>query len=654
MYYRKISKLVISFLITAVMCSSIFSVNFAADTKSIEAKFEISNITPALNEVVTFDASASTAAEGGEGEKGEIVSYEWDFEDGSSADGAIVTRSFAETDDYNVILTVKDSNGNMAFKKKKIFVGRPQGWTEKTHSKSADPDYGLLFPDDKVLRIDIKMSPDNYQKIKTDLQNIFANIPQFPVGQIPSFPEGGIPQFPGGEMPPIPGGGIPPFPEGEWPDIPGMDFQDPIYVPVTVSYNGNTWFKVGFRYKGNSSLMSLRDKTKLPFRLNFDKFEDENPEVNNQRFYGFSSMTFGNCWNDNSFMREKVAGEVFREGGVPAAKSSFCRVYVDTGNGPKYWGLYTMTEDPSDAMLKDQFGNAKGNCYKPEGAGASWTSPFIEEAFIKENNEEDADWGDVQSAHEALFADNTDKEVWRSNLEKYFNVRGFLKWLAINTAMVNWDSYGIMAHNYYLYNDKDKGLTWIAWDHNLSMSKGIMGKVLSLSLNEVTDKWPLIRKLLDDPVYNNLYHYEMRKVIKGCMNADKISSKVKAYQTLIKPYVVGEEGETNDATLLVGGEAAFNSACDGIINHIISRQKEVNEYLKTVSITPPSPKVTFKQVDLNHDDIINMDDIIIMAKAFNTAKGHESYNAACDFNEDGCINLLDIAVISKMFGQNKD
>jgi len=596
MYCNKISKFIIPFLITAAMCISMFSINFAANKKTPEVKFEISNITPKLNEAVTFDASTSKAAEG------EIVSYEWDFEDGSYAYGPIVTHSFAQTDDYYVILTVKDSHGNMGFSIKKVFVGRPQGWTEKTHSKNANPDYNLLFPDDKVLRIDIKMSQDNYREIRTSV----------------------------------------------------MDFEDPVYVPVTVSFNGSTWCNVGFKYDGNSSLMALKDKTKLPFRLDFDKLEDENPEIMDQHFFGFSSMIFSNCWNDNSFMREKIAGEIFREGGVPAAKSSFCRVYADTGDGPKYWGLYTMTEDPSDAMLMDQFGNAEGNCYKPEGPGADWSSPFNEEAFIKENNEEYEDWDDVESAHEALFAENIDKEAWRSNLEKYFNVDVFIKWLAINTAIVNWDSYGSSAHNYYLYNDNDKGLTWISWNHNLSMSKEIMDKALSLSLKEVTDKWPLIRKLLDDPVYNNLYHYEMWKAIKGCMNADKITSKVKAYQALIKPYVVGEEGETNDMTLLVGGEAAFNSECDAIINHINARQKEVSDYLKTVPITAPTPKVTFKQADLNLDGIINIEDIIIIAKAFNTAKGYEKYNAACDFNEDGCINLLDIIVIAKMFGETMD
>ena len=237
--FREVRKLLIPFVVISIILSNVFSISFAADTNPPIAKFDISNVTPALNEPVTFDASSSSDAEG------PIVSYEWDFRDGTTATGVRVTHSFSQVDDYNVILTVKDSAGNTDTKKKRVFIGRPQGWTEKSHSKSADPDYKLLFPDDKVLRIDIKISSDDYQKIRNDLQKVSMN-----------------------------------------------SSVDPIYVPATVEFEGKTWWNVGFRYKGNSSLASLKNKTKLPFRLNFDKYEDQYPELDNQRFYGFSEMTF--------------------------------------------------------------------------------------------------------------------------------------------------------------------------------------------------------------------------------------------------------------------------------------------------------------------------------------------------------------------------
>jgi len=39
-------------------------------------------------------------------------------------------------------------------------------------------------------------------------------------------------------------------------------------------------------------MMSMSHK--YPFRLNFDKFEDDYPEIDNQRFYGFDELIFNN------------------------------------------------------------------------------------------------------------------------------------------------------------------------------------------------------------------------------------------------------------------------------------------------------------------------------------------------------------------------
>ena len=533
--FRSRRKVLILISIVIVFTISIVCVHGAVDEVPPVAKFEISNVTPSVNESITFDATGSSDTEGS------IATYSWDFGDGSSGSGVSVKHSYTAKDDYKVTLTITDSAGNTDTKKKRVFVGRPDGWTEKTHHKSADADYDLLFPEDSVLRLDIKMSAADYQKIKDNLATLNM-----------------------------------------------QSTQDPIYVPVTVQYNGNTWWNVGFRYKGQSSLFGTRNKNKLPFRLNFDRFEDTYPEIMDQCFYGFKNMTFGSNWNDYSFMKEKVCADIFRAGGVPSARSSFCRIFIDTGSGAKYWGLYTMTEEVSDAMLKAQFEDGSGNCYKPKGTGADWSSPFVQGAFVKETNEDLADFSDVKNAHSALHADRSNAVSWRANLDKYFNTNRFLRWLAINTAVVNWDSYGLMAQNYYLYQDVASGgaLVWITWDHNLSLTQqAMMGKPLSLSLDEVTNKWPLIRFILDDPVYKNIYNNELKKALSSCIKPDEIALKVQKYQSMIKPYVVGAEGETSDFTQLSGGETAFNNACNSIISHLKSRQTEINNYLNTVSIS---------------------------------------------------------------------
>ena len=77
----------------------------------------------------------------------------------------------------------------------------------------------------------------------------------------------------------------------------------------------------------------------------------------------------------------------------------------------------------------------------------------------------------VQAFIEALNDDTTDAEAWRAELEATFDVDAFLRYLALNNLIGNWDSYGNMTHNYYLYGDPalDGRLVWIPWDFNEAM-----------------------------------------------------------------------------------------------------------------------------------------------------------------------------------------
>lgn len=70
---------------------------------------QMSETAPALvcvGEEVTFDCSASTAATGFT-----IVDRVWDFDDGTTANGTVVTHAFTEPGDYLVQLTLTDDNG---------------------------------------------------------------------------------------------------------------------------------------------------------------------------------------------------------------------------------------------------------------------------------------------------------------------------------------------------------------------------------------------------------------------------------------------------------------------------------------------------------------------------------------------------------------
>ncbi len=69
------------------------------------ASFTYEPIDPLRNQNVSFDASASIP------DGGSIVSYMWDFGDGTTGSGIIVKHAYTENGDYTVTLNVTDSEG---------------------------------------------------------------------------------------------------------------------------------------------------------------------------------------------------------------------------------------------------------------------------------------------------------------------------------------------------------------------------------------------------------------------------------------------------------------------------------------------------------------------------------------------------------------
>ena len=489
-------------------------------------------------------------------------------------------------------------------------IERPEGWNEATHGNDTAPNYETVFPQEAVNRIDITISAENWQVMLNDMTEKYGafgtksndRMGMEPDGQRPQMPEGRQPQpLQNGEMParpdrPVEEGVQPQQPQnGEIPlraDSPmeggmGMmedDESNPVWVPVTIAFEGDTWTNVGLRFKGNSSLKNSwsQGTYKIPLKLDFDEFEEDYPEIDDQRFYGFKQLSLASNFNDDSFSREKVVSEIFSAAGVPSAQTAFYEVYVDYGECPTYFGLYTMVEVVDDTVIETRFEDDSGNVYKPSGSGASFAAgSFSEASFDKETNQDEEDYSDILALYDALHDDTriSDPAAWRANLEAVFDVSGFLNYLAVNTIIQNWDTYGVMNHNYYLYHDPATDLlTWIPWDNNEAMKTGRMREPLSMSMDEVNERWPLIRYLMDDPVYSAEYADLVEAAINGPLNPDTLTARFEEVHELIRPYVLAEE---NEKTKVIS-EQAFEKALEELITHVESRYQAVSEYLNRV------------------------------------------------------------------------
>jgi len=359
--------------------------------------------------------------------------------------------------------------------------------------------------------------------------------------------------------------------------------ENPIFVPAEVFYNDKEWYRVGVRFKGNSSLQSSwrNGILKLSFKLDFDEFEDDYEQIKNQRFYGFKKLSLKNNYDDKSMLREKVAGDVFRNVGLAGSHTAFYTLYVDHGDGPTYFGLYTLVEEVDDTVIDTQFSSDDGNLYKPDGDAASFANgTYYEDEYEKKTNEDEADFTDVESLLSILHSDTrtTDAAAWRTNLETIFDTDVFLKYLAVNTVVQNWDTYGRMTHNYFLYNNPDTSkLTWIPWDNNEALQEGKMGGALNLDFSDLSvSQWPLIGYLYQDAVYKAKYDTYVQDVIDVAFNTSTIQALYTTYASLIEPYATTEiSGYT-----FLNSSADFQTAVNQLKSHVSERATAATNYLE--------------------------------------------------------------------------
>lgn len=428
-------------------------------------------------------------------------------------------------------------------------------WTEETHGKNAPLNYDVVFNQNKVLRFDIVIDPDDWSAMQSDLA---SNL-----GSTGGGPGGG------------PGGG------GPGGQTVTTDYT-PIWEPCSFKFNNIEWYHVGIRFKGNSSLQTAYQSgnKKLSFKLDFDQFEDDYPAIENQRFYGFKQLNLKNNFDDASLIREKVADDLFRQFGVASPQAAFCVVYVDYGSGPQYYGVYTLVEEVDNTVIKTQFAQSTGNLYKPEEAAATFASGSYNTSQMQlKTNEDAADYSDVRALYDAINSPlrTTDVETWKTNLESVFNVDTFLKYLAADNTIQNWDSYGRMPHNYYLYDNPDNGLlTWIPWDNNEAFQEGKNGGALSLSMSEVGSDWPLINYIIAQPEYEAKYKDYLQKFISEVFVPTEMINRYSDYYDLLKDYAYAEE----PGCTFLNSATDFDNAIEELKTHVQSRNDAVNAFLQ--------------------------------------------------------------------------
>ncbi|WWR17051.1 CotH kinase family protein [Lachnospiraceae bacterium JLR.KK008] len=295
------------------------------------------------------------------------------------------------------------------------------------------------------------------------------------------------------------------------------------YYPCDITINGETFYHVGIRPKGNTSLTSVAndpDTDRYSLKLKFDHY------VDGQTCYGLDKLILNNNYADATNMKEALIYDMYQYLDADASLYNYAELSV---NG-EYWGVYLALEAVEESFLMRNYGTENGELYKPDsmklngrndGAGGppmgdkkrsdppmgrrNDSSPPREDTNSGGSSSEDRNGSSPRMGGNGANLNYVDDNpgsysaIWEGEvtatteadhkrvvkalknisegieLETYMDVDNLLKYMAVHVFSVNEDSLsGMMAHNYYLYESEGQ-LNIIPWDYNLAF--GGMGRM---------------------------------------------------------------------------------------------------------------------------------------------------------------------------------
>lgn len=320
------------------------------------------------------------------------------------------------------------------------------------------------------------------------------------------------------------------------------------YVPCTVVIDGEKFYQVGLRAKGNNSLRLTEEYglSRYSLKLEFDHY------VDGGNYHGLDKFSLDASFQDNSYLKTYLVYDMMAFMGVPTPLCSY--VWVTVNGQP--WGLFLAIEEPEESFARRNFGVNHGQLYKPDYTSLNAENADVALRYVDDdpasypnifdNAKFDVDGYDQDRLIQAL-------EVLASgeDLETAVDVDQALRYFAVQVFVMNWDSYlGRTGHNYFLY-EEDGVLSILPWDYNLSFGTYALGMTDPIRDPNVLVNWPVNTPapgevMLERPLYHNLmknsdyfaqYHAYFHQLLTEYFENGRYEAVVRQAQALIAPYV---------------------------------------------------------------------------------------------------------------------
>ena len=294
--------------------------------------------------------------------------------------------------------------------------------------------------------------------------------------------------------------------------------------------------EIGFRLRGNTS----RQAQKKSFKVSFNTYRS------GRQFYGLEKMNLNGEHNDPSVIRAKIAWDLYRNFGIPTPRANHVEVYIN-GN---YYGLYINAEHIDEEFVNSRFENKDGNLYK-----CLWPADLDYRGSDPENYKHMQGDRRVYDLKTNVLGDNyTDiaqfigllnqlpNAVFACEIEDKFNVLDYLRVVALDVFISNWDGPIYNKNNFYLYhNTNSNRMEYIPYD--LDNTFGIDWFDRDWQTRNIYD-WrkhgeprPIYSKMMDNEELRMIYTQYMAELLSDEYTGAAFLAEITRIKNMITPYI---------------------------------------------------------------------------------------------------------------------
>ncbi|KAL6621415.1 coth-domain-containing protein [Neocallimastix sp. 'constans'] len=295
---------------------------------------------------------------------------------------------------------------------------------------------------------------------------------------------------------------------------------------------------------------------KKPFKIDLSENETEptNCEIFDRKEFKLRSLRY-----DESYIKNKLAGDIAESLGLPIAQTAPCRLYINN----KSYGLYEISDMYKKKFIRRFFNPEKNSDDYIYGAfykGVSGKYP----AYLYS----DFPGTDISSLYDNVipptqnstdpYADLKAMMTWLTNLqqnaskeeiEQKFDIDMFLKYALIEYLICHWDGYLSHGNNFFIYIEPNNGKYHIlSYDFDMSFGKwcnaktGTIGEYIAnvvepdkRTYGTGPQRVPLLyQKILANPNIEPLFEDLLKNVVTNLFNINALGPRIDYFFTFLK------------------------------------------------------------------------------------------------------------------------